>query len=184
LCIIFVKTFPFLSLCYSFSCNYPAQRTTFPFSHFVTHLTVLMYPTLHSFFPPPYRNVEIFVTPIATVVFIYKPIRKDVNSSPKQMSVNKFDLSLTTTTVSSQNTMLLSSSSFITRSVLNDLFRSTVCKHKRMKRQFDDVFHNLLGFCPFAIVFKLYQKTGAARFIKYDIQGVFLKCAEILPTRL
>jgi hypothetical protein len=22
------------------------------------------------------------------------------------------------------------------------------------------------------------------RFIKYDIQGVFLKCAEILPTRL
>jgi hypothetical protein len=157
-----------------------------------------MYPTLHSFFPPPYRNVEIFVTPIATVVFIYKPIRKDVNSSPKQMSANKFDLSLTTTTVSSQNTMLLSSSSFIARSVLNDLFRSTVCKHKRMKRQFDDVFHNLLRFCSFAIVFKLYHQCGflvlkhifyrllriGVHFIKYDIQGVFLKCAEILHTRL
>jgi hypothetical protein len=26
--------------------------------------------------------------------------------------------------------------------------------------------------------------TIGVRFIKYDIQGVFLKCAEILPTRL
>jgi hypothetical protein len=27
-------------------------------------------------------------------------------------------------------------------------------------------------------------KKQTIRFIKYDIQGVFLKCAEILPTRL
>jgi hypothetical protein len=26
--------------------------------------------------------------------------------------------------------------------------------------------------------------TFGVRFIKYDIQGVFLKCTEILPTRL
>jgi hypothetical protein len=30
----------------------------------------------------------------------------------------------------------------------------------------------------------IFQLMRAVHFIKHDIQGVFLKCAEILPTRL
>jgi hypothetical protein len=32
--------------------------------------------------------------------------------------------------------------------------------------------------------FKAYFLEVSVHFIKYDIHGVFLKCAEILPTRL
>jgi hypothetical protein len=39
------------------------------------------------------------------------------------------------------------------------------------------------GFLP-ALVSATIAVACGVRFIKYDIQGVFLKCAEILPTRL
>jgi hypothetical protein len=43
-------------------------------------------------------------------------------------------------------------------------------------------------YANFALPYRKYAlKQGnriGVRFIKYDIQGVFLKCAEILPTRL
>jgi hypothetical protein len=45
-----------------------------------------------------------------------------------------------------------------------------------------------LEFIKCEVTYRKYAlKQGnriGVRFIKYDIQGVFLKCAEILPTRL
>jgi hypothetical protein len=50
------------------------------------------------------------------------------------------------------------------------------------------VYHVLKNVRQCEITYKKYAlKQGnriGVRFIKYDIQGVFLKCAEILPTRL
>jgi hypothetical protein len=37
---------------------------------------------------------------------------------------------------------------------------------------------------PIGNMLKKKGNRVGVRFIKYDIQGVFLKCAEILPTRL
>jgi hypothetical protein len=47
---------------------------------------------------------------------------------------------------------------------------------------------SLVSFCQCEVTYRKYAlKQGNhidVRFIKYDIQGVVLKCSEILPTRL